>query len=131
MNLIRHKREPDFSSPDEPNNECNALNLPREIRRPFHRGEFNDPNDSNEPSDINGPNNLRSPAMILRRCVHCEFHEIRDAESGQMSHCKKENCWSRYSKCVAYGAIERFLDQERVDTKRRFSALEHVYKERG
>ncbi len=65
--------------------------------------------------------------MILRSCLKCEFHEVRETEEGKMSHCTKENCWARYSKCVSIRALDRFLDQERLDATRRFSALEHVY----
>jgi len=30
----------------------------------------------------------------------------------QTSHCRKENCWSRFSKCIAFKALEKFLKEE-------------------
>lgn len=65
--------------------------------------------------------------MLLQCCIPCEYHEVKEEDGEQMSHCTKENCWSKYSKCVALMALDRFLDNERVDRHRRFSALEHVY----
>jgi hypothetical protein len=53
--------------------------------------------------------------MLIKSCFSCQFHEIRVEEDEQMSHCAKENCWSRFSKCVANKALDRFLDQETSD----------------
>jgi hypothetical protein len=50
--------------------------------------------------------------MLIKSCFHCNFHEIKQEENEQMSHCQKENCWSRFSKCIANKALDRFLDQE-------------------
>jgi hypothetical protein len=66
--------------------------------------------------------------MLLRSCLLCVHHEVRVFEEVQWSYCMKENCWSRYSKCLAQRAIERFLEQDRLDGPRQFSALAHVYK---
>ncbi len=56
--------------------------------------------------------------MVIKACQNCEFHEIRDGEDGPMSHCGKENCWSRFSKCVARKALQRFLEQEAAERER-------------
>jgi hypothetical protein len=53
--------------------------------------------------------------MLIKTCVQCEFHNIKEAEEGPKSHCGKENCWSQFSKCVAKTALKRFLDQEAID----------------
>ena len=52
--------------------------------------------------------------MLLKTCLACEHHEIRRPEGIAMSHCGKENCWARYSKCVMFRALDRFLDEEAV-----------------
>jgi hypothetical protein len=67
--------------------------------------------------------------MILRSCLSCSFHEIREEPAGRQSYCNKENCWSQYSKCVATRAIERYLQHERVEAVHPFSALAHLYRE--
>ena len=67
--------------------------------------------------------------MLLRSCFICDYHEIRSDDGARQSFCRKENCWSRYSKCVARRAIQRFLDEERLGAPRTFSALSHVYGE--
>jgi hypothetical protein len=33
----------------------------------------------------------------------------------QTSYCGRENCWSRFSKCIDMKALERFLKQESAD----------------
>ncbi len=33
------------------------------------------------------------------------------------SHCQKENCWSRYSKCILYKALEIYLKENSQDFK--------------
>jgi hypothetical protein len=65
--------------------------------------------------------------MLLRSCLICPRHEIRGEEGERQSYCGKENCWSRYSKCIATRAIQRFLEEDQVDGPRPFSALSHVY----
>ncbi len=67
--------------------------------------------------------------MLLRSCFVCQHHEIREEDEDRHSFCRKENCWSRYSKCVAQLAMQRFLEQERVESPRPFSAISHVYGE--
>ncbi len=53
--------------------------------------------------------------MLIKSCFQCQFHEIKPEENEQMSYCQKENCWSRFSKCVANKALSRYLEQERSD----------------
>jgi hypothetical protein len=65
--------------------------------------------------------------MVLQCCIACEHHVVKLNGAKEMSHCTKENCWAKYSKCVALKALERFLNSEGVDRQRRFSALAHVY----
>jgi len=50
--------------------------------------------------------------MIIKVCLKCEFHEIKEEGKEEMSHCRRENVWSRYSKCVAQKALVRFLKEE-------------------
>lgn len=64
---------------------------------------------------------------MLRSCLICEQHEMRREDGVRRSFCRKESCWSAYSKCVAQRAIERFLEEEAVDAPRPFSAVSHVY----
>lgn len=66
---------------------------------------------------------------MLRSCLICDHHEIRLEEEVRKSFCNKENCWSRYSKCVVQRAVERFIEQDRVDAPSQFSAIAHVYGE--
>jgi hypothetical protein len=65
--------------------------------------------------------------MIIKPCLSCEFHEIKQDEKEEMSHCRRENCWSRYSKCVLGKALEIFLKEESSGHDRPFSALTHMY----
>ncbi len=53
--------------------------------------------------------------MVIKSCMQCEFHNIKEGEEGTESHCGKENCWSKFSKCVSKKALTRFLDQEITD----------------
>ena len=53
--------------------------------------------------------------MLIKSCFQCQFHEIKPEENEQNSYCQKENCWSRFSKCIANKALDRFLDQETSD----------------
>ncbi|PIX26205.1 MAG: hypothetical protein COZ69_01210 [Deltaproteobacteria bacterium CG_4_8_14_3_um_filter_45_9] len=64
--------------------------------------------------------------MIIKSCISCKFHEIKLDGKEETSHCRRENCWSRYSKCIAEKALERFLEQESSEHNRPFSVLNHV-----
>lgn len=50
--------------------------------------------------------------MIIKACLECKFHEIKQDGKEEASHCRRENCWSRYSKCVLAKALEKFLKEE-------------------
>ena len=50
--------------------------------------------------------------MLIKSCLDCKCHEMRKGEEEKMSYCQRENCYSRYSKCVAEKALVRFLEQE-------------------
>lgn len=65
--------------------------------------------------------------MMLRSCFMCPHHQIKREETSSHSFCQKENCWSRYSRCIARKALERFLEEDRLEVPTRFSALSHVY----
>lgn len=52
--------------------------------------------------------------MLIKACLECKFHEIKEDGDDQGSYCKKECCWSQYSDCVSSMAIEKFLREERV-----------------
>jgi len=52
--------------------------------------------------------------MLIKVCIKCKFHEIKQEEEDQLSFCKKEGCWSQYSDCIAQMAIERFLNNEHI-----------------
>ena len=50
--------------------------------------------------------------MVIQSCFSCRFHQIKDEEKEGVSHCRKENCWSEFSKCIMKKALTRFLAQE-------------------
>ncbi len=54
---------------------------------------------------------------LIRFCTPCEFHETKMERGKAVSSCRKENCWSQFSKCVAKEALRRFLGKESVAQK--------------
>jgi len=50
--------------------------------------------------------------MLLKSCLNCSYHEITNELEEQTSHCSKENCYSRYTKCIAHKALTSFLKDE-------------------
>lgn len=64
---------------------------------------------------------------MLKSCFICPHHQIKGQDGVRHSFCEKENCWSRYSRCIARKAVERFLQEDRLEAARGFSALSHVY----
>ena len=64
--------------------------------------------------------------MLIRSCFRCKSHEVRQGDDEETSHCSKENCWSRFSKCVARKALDRFLDDEGTSSFRTVSASNRV-----
>ena len=67
--------------------------------------------------------------MLIKSCFQCEYHEIKKDGRERMSHCRRENCWSEYSKCVAKKALSRFFEQESTDHSPSFSTLSIVQDE--
>jgi len=66
--------------------------------------------------------------MVLKVCVHCPFHEIgRNAESESISFCGKENCYSIYSRCISYKALEEFVQKNGIPVDMKRSALDLCY----
>jgi hypothetical protein len=65
--------------------------------------------------------------MILRTCLSCTHHKVREELETRVSYCLKENCLSQYSKCIAERAIEQFLKRDRLEAYHSFSALAHLY----
>jgi hypothetical protein len=53
--------------------------------------------------------------MIIKSCLDCKYHVFREEGREQTSYCGRENCWSRFSKCIDLKALERFLKQESTD----------------
>jgi len=50
--------------------------------------------------------------MVIKSCLICSFHEVKQEEKQSISYCRKENCWSRFSKCIMKKALNRFMEQE-------------------
>jgi len=61
--------------------------------------------------------------MLIRSCLICKHHEFKLVDNERMSYCQKENCYSRYSKCVANKALNRFLEQECREPDRSYSTI--------
>jgi hypothetical protein len=61
--------------------------------------------------------------MLVKSCLNCKYHEIVDEWNEQTSRCLKENCYSRYSKCVAQKALNRFLKDESSRQSERISGF--------
>jgi hypothetical protein len=59
----------------------------------------------------------------MKSCFQCEFHAIKQDGKEETSHCRRENCWSRYSKCLLVKALEKFLKEESSRYDGPFSAL--------
>ena len=61
--------------------------------------------------------------MLIRSCLICKHHEFKLVDNERMSYCQKENCYSRYSKCVANKALNKFLEQESREPDRSYSTI--------
>jgi len=61
--------------------------------------------------------------MLIKSCFNCKFHEAKEDGKEETSHCRKENCWSRYSKCVLAKALEKFLEEESSGSVRSLSTI--------
>ena len=63
--------------------------------------------------------------MLIKSCLQCKFHEAKPNGKQKISYCARENCYSRYSKCIANKALNMFLEQERSERDESFSAITH------
>lgn len=59
--------------------------------------------------------------MVIKTCLACPFHKIERDGQEETSHCQKENCWSRFSKCILHKALERYLKEESSYSDRLYS----------
>jgi len=50
--------------------------------------------------------------MIIKTCLDCKFHSVKSEGEEPTSHCGRENCWSRFSKCIFMKALEKYLKEE-------------------
>jgi len=64
--------------------------------------------------------------MIIKSCLSCEFHEVKRDGKEETSHCRKENCWSRYSKCILAKALEKFLEEQSSRPEYSASAFKYI-----
>jgi len=65
--------------------------------------------------------------MLIRTCLYCKFHEIREHEGSKTVFCSMENCFSQYSKCISKKALEWCLRVESSNDERPPSFLERLY----
>jgi hypothetical protein len=65
--------------------------------------------------------------MMIKSCLSCEFHEIKQDGKEETSHCRRENCWSRFSMCVLAKALEKYLDEQSFGPDRPVSTSKHAY----
>ncbi len=57
----------------------------------------------------------KEETMIIKSCLDCKYHMVREEAKEQTSYCGRENCWSRLARCIEMKALERFLKQESTD----------------
>ena len=60
--------------------------------------------------------------MVIKSCLICRFHEVKQNEEESSGYCQKENCWSQFSKGLAKKALTRFLEQESAESLLKASA---------
>lgn len=65
--------------------------------------------------------------MLIKSCLTCKFHEIREEGSEKKSRCTKENCYSEFSKCIAMRALNQFIENEKTEAENPFSAIDRFY----
>jgi hypothetical protein len=56
--------------------------------------------------------------MIVKTCLECKYHAVKMEDGEQTSHCSRENCWSRYSKCILSKALEIYLKENSQSLER-------------
>jgi hypothetical protein len=57
--------------------------------------------------------------MLIKSCFSCKFHEAKKDGKELNSYCQRENCWSRYSRCVSLKALDTYLEQQSSNIDRR------------
>jgi hypothetical protein len=65
--------------------------------------------------------------MLIKTCLDCKFHEVKEEGGERISRCLKENCYAQYSKCVAGKALDRFLEQESLKNELLSSTFKQTY----
>jgi hypothetical protein len=55
--------------------------------------------------------------MILRCCLQCENHIVKEEAEEKMSYCSRENCWSEFSKCLMKTALKELIKKERISAQ--------------
>ena len=62
--------------------------------------------------------------MLIKSCLACKFHEIREEGNEKKSRCIRENCYAEFSKCIAKRALHQFLEDEKTESKSHLSAID-------
>ena len=65
--------------------------------------------------------------MLIKTCLDFKFHEVKEEGRERISRCLREDCYSRYSKCVAGKALDRFLEQESLKNELLSSTFKQTY----
>lgn len=61
--------------------------------------------------------------MVIKVCLNCEYHSVKWEGEEPTSHCGRENCWSRYSKCVLHQALETYLKENSLYSEQSGAAI--------
>jgi hypothetical protein len=64
--------------------------------------------------------------MLIKSCLDCKFHEVKEEGRERISGCLKEKCYARYSKCIQSKALEKFLKEESSRRENLSSTLEQT-----
>ena len=65
--------------------------------------------------------------MLIKSCLTCKYHELKEEGNEKKSRCFKENCYSEFSKCILMRALNQFLKDENSESNRPFSSFERFY----
>jgi hypothetical protein len=52
--------------------------------------------------------------MVIKYCLTCAFHQVKQEDSEEGSYCARENCFSMFAKCLSKHALKQFLTQESI-----------------
>ena len=55
-------------------------------------------------------------SLVLRSCLSCGHHSLKDNGAGQNGFCAKENVFSLHTKCVLRRALDYFINRDRAGT---------------